>query len=74
MTKYIPCSLESIPDGVRFDVPRRNQGHGTADEVAYGGFSRGEHDDGDLYKRVRTATEAIRGEGGRYYKLANEVK
>ena len=65
-TKYIPCSESDIPAGVRFDVPGRLQGQPT--EVAYGGFSRGEHDEGDPYKRV--TERAIGPTAVRYYKLA----
>jgi hypothetical protein len=73
MTKhtYLPCPASSIPADVRFDVPRRNQGQ--HDEVAYGGFGRAEHDRGAPYKRERTASQAIRGEGGTYYRLADEA-
>lgn len=47
---YIRCTLNEIPDGVRFDVTMRNQGQIV--EIAYGGFGRAEHDAGDPYKRV----------------------
>jgi hypothetical protein len=47
---YVVCDASDIPAGVRFDVPRRLQGQTV--EVAYGGFDRAEHDDGDPYKRV----------------------
>ena len=46
---YIACSASDIPDRVRFDVPRRHQGQIV--EIAYGGFSRYEHDHGDPYMR-----------------------
>lgn len=39
-----------VPRGVRFDVTRRDQGQMV--EYAYGGFSRGEHGEGDPYQRV----------------------
>lgn len=48
--RYEPIPADSIPAKVRFDVPRRNQGQIV--EVAYGGFSRYAHDEGDEYKRV----------------------
>jgi hypothetical protein len=48
--KYVPCSKTDIPETVRFDVPGRLQGQMI--EVAFGGFGRYEHDEGDLYKRV----------------------
>jgi hypothetical protein len=43
-------------------------------EVAYGGLGAYEHDDGDLYKRVRSAEEAFAGTGGKFYKLVEESK
>lgn len=49
-TKYQEISAEKVPAKVRFDVPRRCQGQMV--EVAYGGFSRGEHGHGDLYMRI----------------------
>jgi hypothetical protein len=52
---YQPIQSAQIPPGVRFDVPRRNQGQ--IIEVAYGGFGRSEHDDGDLYRRVFDQSE-----------------
>lgn len=48
---YAPCRAEEIPAGVRFDVPRRNQGQMI--EIAYGGFGRAEHGPGDEYMRRR---------------------
>jgi hypothetical protein len=48
--RYTPCSATDIPEGVRFDIPRRNQGQTI--EVAYGGFSRAGHDEGDDYRRT----------------------
>lgn len=50
MSKYIPIAFGSVPGNVRFDVPRHCQGQIV--EVAYGGFSRAEHCEGDPYKRV----------------------
>lgn len=60
---YIPCREIDVPEGVRFDVPRRHQGQIV--EVAYGGWGRGEHDEGDEYRRVidksdRSATWEVR--------------
>lgn len=49
-TKYQEISAEKVPAKVRFDVPRRCQGQMV--EVAYGGFSRGEHGYGDPFMRV----------------------
>lgn len=66
--EYVPCAKESIPDKVRFDVPRRNQGQTV--EVAYGGFGRSEHDEGDLYKRVHD--RSLGPEAFRYYKLSGD--
>lgn len=47
---YRAIPESEIPDGVRFDVTRRNQGQ--IIEVAYGGKSRYEHGEGDRYQRV----------------------
>lgn len=52
MTKYLPCTLDQVRSGVRWDVPARNAGQ--AVEVAY---ATSRHystcaDDGDEYKRV----------------------
>lgn len=68
---YLPINPTAIPPGVRFDVPSRLQGQGSAGQIAYGGFGRAEHDEGSKYMRERTAGEAIRGTGGKYYVLGN---
>lgn len=47
--KYVRCSENDIPAGVRFDVPQRNAGQIV--EIAYGGLGRAEHDEGDEYMR-----------------------
>jgi hypothetical protein len=47
---YKRITSDQLPKGLRFDVPKQNQGQ--AIEIAYGGFSRGEHSDGDPYRRV----------------------
>lgn len=47
---YVQIKAEQVPEGIRFDVPSRHQGQ--AEEVAFGGCSRTEHDAGDPYKRV----------------------
>jgi len=65
--EYIRIPASQVPEGVRFDVPARNQGQHT--EVAYGGFGRAAHCEGDKYKRVRSPTETITGQGGQYYML-----
>jgi len=54
---YQPISRAEVPLDVRFDVPRQHQGQMV--EVAFGGFDRGEHGDGDPYKRIvdRSARE-----------------
>ena len=52
--RYIQISASEIPDRVRFDTPRRNQGQIVT--VSYGGVGRGEHGPGDLYKRVTDAS------------------
>lgn len=49
--RYVVIAKADIPPGVRFDIPRRNQGQ--IIEIAYGGFSRAEHDDGDPYMSIR---------------------
>ena len=54
-TTYERCAEAEVPDGVRFDVPRRNQGQIV--EVAYGGFDQAEHDVGDPYKRVHDQSD-----------------
>lgn len=48
-TNYVRCNETDVPPGVRFDVPRRNDGQIV--EIAYGGFDRAAHDDGDEYMR-----------------------
>lgn len=63
-TKYVQCDERQIPGDVRFDVPRRHQGQTV--EIAYGGNSRYEHDEGAPFKRV---TDAAAGKVA-YYKLA----
>ena len=62
--KYVPIDASQIPDDVRFDIPRRNQGQIVL--VAYGGDSRGEHDEGDPYMRVVDQSE---GQEAAYYVL-----
>jgi hypothetical protein len=62
--KYVPRSPSDIPAGVRFDVPQRHQGHIV--EVAFGGFDRGTHDDGDPYMRVHDQSDNATD----YYRLA----
>jgi hypothetical protein len=47
---YIRISEKEVPQGVRFDTVRRNQGQ--IIETSYGGFDRYEHDHGDPYMRV----------------------
>ncbi len=63
-SKYIRISESQIPEGVRFDVPGPNQGQIV--EVAYGGFGRAEHGDGDPYKRVTDRSDR----SVEYYKRA----
>ena len=60
----VPIDASQIPDDVRFDIPRRNQGQIVL--VAYGGYSRGEHDEGDPYMRVVDQSE---GQEAAYYVL-----
>lgn len=52
---YKQINGSEVPAGVRWHVPRRNQGQIV--EVAYGGFGRGEMDAGDPYKRVEDRSE-----------------
>ncbi len=54
-TQYIKIDMSEVPSGVRFDVPRHNQGQIV--EIAYGGFDRAEHGNGDPYKRVRDRSD-----------------
>jgi hypothetical protein len=53
--RYVACRESDIPAGVRFDVPRRDQGQMI--EVAYGGYGRAEHGEGDPYMRVTDHTD-----------------
>lgn len=46
---YVPCSEADIPEGIRFDTPRSNQGQMV--EVSYGTFGRAEAGPGDPYER-----------------------
>lgn len=55
VVKYVECSKDEIPEGVRFDVPRQNQGQIV--EVAYGDFGRAENGIGDPWKRVTDASD-----------------
>lgn len=61
---YTPCRESDIPDGIRFDVARHNQGQIV--EVAYGGHGRAEHCVGDAYKRVTDKSDG----SVSYYRLA----
>jgi hypothetical protein len=65
-TKYERINAKEIPTAVRFDVPRPNQGQ--IIEVAYGGFSRYEHDDGAEY--MRRLDRSIGPDAYEYYRLA----
>ena len=56
-TNYIEINEDQIPAGVRFDVPARNQGQIV--EIAYGGYDRAEHDEGDPYQRVIDKSEPV---------------
>lgn len=55
--RYVECSAKDVPDDIRFDVPRRNQGQMV--EIAYGdrGRFRGENDEGSPYKRVTDGSD-----------------
>lgn len=61
---YVPVSDSDIPSAVRFDVPGCNQGQHI--EIAFGGFSTGEHDIGDPYKRVTDEMRRVS-----YYRLVD---
>lgn len=63
---YVQCQQADIPAGVRFHVPQRHQGQSI--EVAYGGFDRAEHDEGDPYMRV--LDRSIGPQAITYYRLA----
>jgi hypothetical protein len=65
-TTYVEISETEIPGQVRFDVPVRNLGQMV--EVAYGGFGRAAHDDGDVYKRVHD--QSIGPRAIRYFRRA----
>lgn len=60
---YEEINPSLLPEGVRFDVPMRNQGQIV--EIAYGGFSRAEHGEGDPYMRVTNRSDNTIS----YYKL-----
>lgn len=66
MHKYEKISASQVPTGVRFDVPARNGGQIV--EIAYGGFDRAPHDDGDLFKRIRD--RSVGPNAYEYYRLA----
>lgn len=61
--KYEECSVRAIPDGVRFDVTRRNDGQIV--EIAYGGFGAAEHGRGDPWMRI---IDRSVGPGATYYR------
>ncbi len=63
---YEPCREKDVPGNVRFDVPERLAGGMV--EVAYGGFGRAAHDEGDPYKRV---TDHAAHGAVTYYRLAD---
>ena len=60
--KYIECASSVVPASIRFDVPRRHDGQIV--EIAYGGFDRAAHDEGDPYKRVTDRSDG----SVRYYR------
>ena len=62
--EYIPCDLADIPNGVRFDVPRQNQGQIV--EVAYGVIGRAPGERGDAWKSV---TDRSISTTPKYYRL-----
>jgi len=64
MARYILCTEQDIPSGVRFDLPARFSGRFV--QVEYGGFSRSEHDTGAPYKRVTDRTRPQ--DGPTYYR------
>lgn len=69
--KYEEIPADQIPAGVRFDVPPRHSGQIV--EIAYGGFDRTVHDEGDLYRR-ETDQSVPTGKPGRvtYYRRVKE--
>lgn len=52
--EYISCQAGDIPAGVRWTTPRRNQGQIVT--VSYGGFGKGEMDEGDPYMSRQNAS------------------
>jgi hypothetical protein len=62
--KYVRCPAAAVPDRIRFDVPRRNQGQIV--EVAYGTSGRGEADRGDPFMRVVDLSDGLPPD---YYRL-----
>jgi len=70
MDEYIPCRESDIPDGIRFDVPRRNAGQIVT--VSYGGLQcqRTPHSEGAPYMHVHDAScSSSDPERDRWYKL-----
>lgn len=66
--EYVEIRESEVPARVRFDVPGRLQGQIV--EIAYGGWSRGEHDEGDPYQRV---TDRSLVNSRRYYKRVDHA-
>jgi hypothetical protein len=52
---YTKIRPEEVPNGVRFDVTLHRQGQMV--EIAYGGYGRAEHDDGDPYRRIHDRSD-----------------
>ncbi len=51
MTKYVECAASDVPESVRFDTNRRDQGQIV--EISWGDYPQGrsENGPGDAYKR-----------------------
>lgn len=71
--RYVRTTADKIPEGVRFDTPRQNQGQIV--EVQYGTHSRYEAGPGDPWKKVVDRSLGI-GELGRveYFRLVTDAE
>lgn len=55
MKTYIECDIYDLPEGVRFDTPRANQGQIIT--TSYGTFGLAEADHGDPYMSIYDASD-----------------
>lgn len=56
---YRQIDASEVPERIRFDTPRRNQGQGVEYAYALATFGRGEADEGDLYMRRRDSDGTV---------------